>query len=535
VTALPVHLHAEHDAVQAAIQGVLAGHPGAAQAGIAAMDLARDRVVAVARTEIQSAATQTALALYAGNVAIGGAMFLATLDSATCLICAPLHGTVYVYDAARRLSPDFRAPPVHPRCLVAGAIVRAPSDVRAATERWYTGEIVEIRTESGAVLTVTPNHPILTTRGWVAAGELHEGGDVVRCPDPERMAKAINPDDHDVPARIEDVFRAFRGPLGVCSRTVPTAPEDFHGDGGGSEVCIVRTDRLLGDRLDTSLGEPLTEGHLSEGAGPRDALTPDRLLAQVVERLGHAPNLGVCGLGIGPVLLRGSARRQQAIGGDLVADRHASRHEPSPNDEAGDAVPLGDLVLRDTGGIGSDRVGVGRQPTLAGGRSLGPRQPVTIGDRAPESTLPESVAQPDFANMEAGGRLLARLVGHVRADRILECSRRSFVGHVYNLETAEGWYTANGIVTHNCRCLTSPVTRSLPELYHPPAVARVEPPGARFTFERWLRRRPVAEQREVLGPARLAEWRDGVPLGAFSDQGRVLTLGELRGMRAAAK
>jgi SPP1 gp7 family putative phage head morphogenesis protein len=199
VTALPTHLHAEHDAVQQAISGVLAGNPDAAQAGIAAMNLARDRVVAVARTEIQTAANRAALDLYAGNKAVGGVMILETLDSSTCLICAPLHGTVYVYDAARRLPAEFRAPPFHPRC----------------------------------------------------------------------------------------------------------------------------------------------------------------------------------------------------------------------------------------------------------------------------------------------------------------------------------------------RGTTTPTLRSFRELYHPPAVARVEPPGARFSFERWLKRRPLAEQREILGPARLAEWKDGVPLGAFSDQGRVLTLGELRGREAA--
>jgi hypothetical protein len=41
--------------------------------------------------------------------------------------------------------------------------------------------------------------------------------------------------------------------------------------------------------------------------------------------------------------------------------------------------------------------------------------------------------------------------------RIVEKSRRVFVGHVYNLETDAGWYIADGVVTHNCRCVASPI------------------------------------------------------------------------------
>lgn len=49
-----------------------------------------------------------------------------------------------------------------------------------------------------------------------------------------------------------------------------------------------------------------------------------------------------------------------------------------------------------------------------------------------------------------GGRLLKRLAGQVEADRLVHIEQHSFVGHVYNLETKVGWYTAGGIITHNC-------------------------------------------------------------------------------------
>jgi len=36
--------------------------------------------------------------------------------------------------------------------------------------------------------------------------------------------------------------------------------------------------------------------------------------------------------------------------------------------------------------------------------------------------------------------------------QIIGIRRRDFSGHVFNLETVGGWYSANNIIAHNCRC-----------------------------------------------------------------------------------
>ena len=51
----------------------------------------------------------------------------------------------------------------------------------------------------------------------------------------------------------------------------------------------------------------------------------------------------------------------------------------------------------------------------------------------------------------------ARLAGHVAAVKVTHLVRSEFDGHVYNLETEEGWYLVNGIVAHNCRCDVVPI------------------------------------------------------------------------------
>ena len=85
------------------------------------------------------------------------------------------------------------------------------------------------------------------------------------------------------------------------------------------------------------------------------------------------------------------------------------------------------------------------------GSNQTPRLDYTLGDR------PSGYS-------EFGGERLNGLSQFVAATKIVNVKRSDFSGHVYNLQTADGWYTANGIIAHNCSCYyeytTSP--RSLP-------------------------------------------------------------------------
>lgn len=134
-------------------------------------------------------------------------------------------------------------------------------EVKAVTSREYVGDVVDIRTASGKELTGTPNHPIATRGGWVALGELKVGDYVFSRTSTERPLVGVHPDDNDAPPSIEEVAEAFPVPV----RVVPTAAEDFHGDGAGSEVHVVRTDRLLRNEIDPACPEHGGEFPLDRG------------------------------------------------------------------------------------------------------------------------------------------------------------------------------------------------------------------------------------------------------------------------------
>jgi hypothetical protein len=257
-------------------------------------------------------------------------------------------------------------------------------NVHAVSSREYVGDVVSLRTASGKELTGTPNHPIATRGGWVALGELKVGDHVLSRPNTKRVPLGVHPDDNDTPPTIEQVAEAFP----VAVRVVPTSAEDFHGDGAGSEVHVVRTDGLLLGEADPACTEHAGELVLQR----RDVELP-----------------GLAGTGLG--LSGGRTPLAPRVGADGCLDNLSPA--------------LGTECVR-SAEVVADREVVALEP-------------------APDRVHVDTVEYRDF---------LECLAGLVEADEIVEVRRWEFRGHVLNLETAEGWYLAEGIVAHNCvHCL----------------------------------------------------------------------------------
>lgn len=282
----------------------------------------------------------------------------------------------------------------HDGCVAAGTLVegQAPS---AQSLRWYEGDLVELSTASGQFLAITPNHPVLTDGGWIAAGLLVEGDHVVRCLDAQRAANLV-PDQYQMPALVEDLFAAAWVSPGVVTARVPVTPEDFDGDGRGSEVAVVCVNRDLGDGGKPAAMEPFGE----------EALSAVRWLG---ERLAGAggPFAGFDGV------------RPAPFGGVGCAG--------DPESFLGGATRRDDQELL-----------TGRAEADAGGAELGV----------------DGVA----VHAEALGESLDGLAGAVQLDKVIHVDRRRrFAGHVFNLHNGLEWYVAAGVIVHNCNCDVTPV------------------------------------------------------------------------------
>lgn len=278
---------------------------------------------------------------------------------------------------------------LHPNCFPGDTMV-SPGTVHAAMRGWYEGKTVTIRTEAGNRLTCTPNHMILTDRGWVTAGLLNHGDKVIKALVGDG---AIDPNVNHSPSRIDEVFESLRLTGGVTVGAVPVAPEYLHGDAASvhGNIEVVATDRLL---------------------------------------LGHGKP--VAGKVSGHNIL---------IGRDVV-------HAGLPGGGDLDSVLIRMRLVAD-GGVG----GGGLLKTLLGSHAGHAEKHLVAAGAGRDSEADQCGRdEPSRRAGFLGDGVDAGLVDGVTADEIVSVEYGDFAGHVYDLTTAAGCYIANGIVAHNCRC-----------------------------------------------------------------------------------
>ncbi len=308
-----------------------------------------------------------------------------------CEICEELDGKTAAigepYESA--LVGQVEAPPAHPSCLP-GDFAVAAQGVAASSERWYEGDLVVFRTALGNELACTPNHPILTPGGWVAAHLLDVGSRVVSTRIGEGVPSFFDSYHQDVPAVVEKIADFPKELAFPSAVPVPTAPEDFHGDGFGSDVAVIWTDRLLHPDVDAARLELLRKGDFS---GCPECLA----------------------------LLGGSCSLLKFLDRDLPPSSSCIRGPCHCLSSGG--VEFGDTLEH-------------RRASVAW---FDP----SFQKKASNHAAADS---PGF-----GQRLLAES-GLVIADDVVHVDVQSFSGHVYNLQTFEGFYIAQGVFSHNCRC-----------------------------------------------------------------------------------
>lgn len=148
-------------------------------------------------------------------------------------------------------------------CIPGNVELELAHQVSEATRHWYEGELVEVTTSDGKTLRITPNHPILTPRGWLPAEKVKEGVFSFAVRRPESRAK-----------RFSTMELAYIVMDGVGRRESRTGTETcLHGDASGNRLDLARVAHPVnfGRRLRKSLppappaaGGPLVDYALFE-------------------------------------------------------------------------------------------------------------------------------------------------------------------------------------------------------------------------------------------------------------------------------
>lgn len=542
------------------------------------LGISRDHATTWVRTAVSHTANEARDELYKANTdVIQGVVWNSTLDGRTTPDCVVRDGLKYSLPDHKPIghSVPWRSGPgrLHPRCVTGDTLVCGGFGTRGVSRRFYQGDLVVIRTASGNQLRCTPNHPVLTNCGWVAAGELDKVGHVISNSAADRGYLGGNHAENMPPA-IHEVAEAFLGSRDVSSVEVPVSPEDFHGDGIGSKVAIVGSYAELRNRDNAAIGEHPLEDFLSLGLVPSSvAVNGSRYIAPHDVGQGLAADSPVSRVGDllalfwrSPVharllLLAAVAQLVAAIGEHSTYDARRATHAicNAAHPYSVQIERLCGIFVHDHGSAptrsrnGDTSVSQAiidnmlRYPEVI--RNLAGLHAVVPALRAIFDThVPAVAARSDAVSFEhlidgaSGDTGMARylrdgLAGPVFVDDIADFRVCEWHGHVYNLETVGGFYSANNIITHNCRSSSTPHLKSWKQLG---VNLKDAPPGTRAsmngqvpgktTYRSWIKRQPAAIQDDVLGRTRGLALRRGDLSVAdlFDDRGRWLTLAEIR-------
>lgn len=152
------------------------------------------------------------------------------LDGKERELHADLHGKIFRFDEPPIIytykGVEQRGLPGQTyNCLTGDMQITTPFLHNRIFKRKFRGEAVEIITSMGRIK-LTPNHPVLTDKGWVKASSLNIGDNIAKISDESILACGSNPNNTKTTI---DEFYSFYSIL-FDEERVALTDNDFHGD-----------------------------------------------------------------------------------------------------------------------------------------------------------------------------------------------------------------------------------------------------------------------------------------------------------------
>lgn len=277
------------------------------------------------------------------------------------------------------------------RCFLPGTPMQGA--VIGASRALYKGKTVQLTTEKGRRLTVTANHPVLTSQGLTAAQSIRIG-DYLVCYGTETgispSALGAQRYEQQEPTLAENIFRALAKRMRV--QTTGTISLDFHGEAqrfiGDVEVVGSYGNLLLNKQA--SFEEHARQLVLEQASFRKVAGSDLRSENALLQRLYPSRRCPVCSSGLSSSVLGGTFEPQHILSFGLAAQANSS--------------------------------------------------------------LIECRAESGSRNAQLPSELIDRGAGLVSLDKVIDTRENDYLGHVYDFETTTGWIVASNIVTSNCDC-----------------------------------------------------------------------------------
>jgi hypothetical protein len=444
-------------------------------------------ITRIARTESMRAFKSSSLEQYRESGVVEGYIRCANKATA-CLACLALDGEHL--DSEEDLDD-------HPNgyAEISGNVINCSSPAAFITLN-YDGDIIVLRTASGKLLTVTAQHPVLTSKGWIAAKFIQKGDDVISYGGRERTPAFDRPNINHIPTLVENIPQAFDM---VRLGRVPETSKHLYGKPINGKIDVVFINRQLWNTFDPTAQEHLREGYFGMRS-TRSALFS--ALGDIAAMLGGmflapGPFLSFCDAG--GLLAFGHFGISQLAGGFHGTSGNSLFPQYSFDYSSGHMQGRSNSIFGRSALIQGQNSGDRKRsdfiPRIDGAfpafnrRNFGgtPEQPLGL----------EVIREALFRSMPTAGGFLSAIPSQVGFDRVVEVGCRTFSGHVYALQTQEEWYFSGDIISHNC--------------FPVPEVRGAEPLDYQSGPD-WLAQQDEDKQRQVMGDTRYEMYADGMPI-----------------------
>ena len=333
-------------------------------------------------------------------------------------------------------------PPLGFRCFLPETKIDGAS--HGAIKRFYSGKIVKLVTKSGRELRVTANHPILTSRGWVIAELIKQGDNLIAY---DRPVESLNANgltrkvynDEFVPT-AENLFKTFVGhalTIGKAS-SFKLNGNLFASD---SEIHIDVIDDGLSIKIDSNDGK---------GVEQRMFVIRDN------------------GSGCEFTKANSSSGDRAAINNIVLPEDPINI--PQGCSKLACDQPLSEILSRVEVDGSQFQLSIGVSGGIPGSRALTLNSAWSLFDHLPLESFGLALSSQDntlFNKLSSHGvsddsGLFGYLVdahaSHIAVDPVVDVVEDFFSGHVYDFQSDSGLLSADGIITHNCRCTVISLT-----------------------------------------------------------------------------
>lgn len=365
--------------------------------------------------------------------------------------CAPYQGKVYSLSGDTEGYPNINETSMGEldglfgiNCLIGETLVSGPCK-RALYRRKYTGELVTINTASGKKLTVTPNHPILTSNGWVPAGLLKKGGNVISSTRKDWI-RSVGPNPYNNITPIEEIFNSFSHRFNMFG--LATSPGDFHGDSTNSEVDVILVNGFLWNWIKATLDKHIKKGFFHNAIKPFFrrffAFCPfDKIFNSAFRAFNGF--MRFISNRLAPIFAASFMHLSSSVR-FINCFINAKLRKISAHGSLGYPNSPGNFIFPHSAIVHIKEIFRAKSSFFK--KVFFPRSFASV-----DAVSLEQVINSFFRASSTGSYRINRLAGSVTVDNVISVKRESPKGsfvHVYNLENKNNWYYANGIVTHNC-------------------------------------------------------------------------------------